>query len=75
MTVKPAGPTRRLPRKASDSRMLKEDVGQLVREYVMRPPGPINSVKHTEELAHDIIVVVRERVLREIESYARENIQ
>lgn len=27
------------------------------------------------ELAHDIITVVRERVLREIETYARENIR
>lgn len=29
----------------------------------------------SEELAHDIIVVVRERVLQEIESYARENVR
>lgn len=28
-----------------------------------------------EELARDIIVVVREQVLREIETYARENIR
>lgn len=27
------------------------------------------------ELAHDIVVVVRERTLREIETYARENIR
>jgi hypothetical protein len=31
--------------------------------------------REAEELAHDIIVVVRERTLREIESYARENIR
>jgi hypothetical protein len=29
----------------------------------------------TEDLAHDIIVVVRERVLSEVSSYARENIR
>jgi hypothetical protein len=31
--------------------------------------------REAEELAHDIIVVVRERVLTELSTYARENIR
>jgi hypothetical protein len=69
--IKPVGHSvRRLPRKASESRMLQEDVAAMVNDHKMgRRDGS------TLDLAHDIIVVVRERVLRELESYARENIR
>jgi hypothetical protein len=71
VTIKPASGynVRRVPRKANESRMLQEDVAAMVRDHKIGRHG-------TEmEVAHDIIVVVRERVLRELESYARENIR
>lgn len=52
-------------------RVLQRDIASMVREA--------KTLRATEseclQLAHDIIVVVRERVLREIETYARQNIR
>jgi hypothetical protein len=66
-------PTRRgrrgVAKRASESDLLLKDVAAMISE-TERVIG-----REAEELAHDIIVVVRERTLREIESYARENIR
>lgn len=50
---------------ADKDRLLQEDVTAMIADNDTDSPT----------LAHDIIVVVRERVLREIQSYARENIR
>jgi len=60
---------RRRVRRASESDLLQKDVAAMISESE-RIIG-----LEADELAHDIIVVVRERVLREIESYARENVR
>lgn len=52
--------------------LLQEDVAAMIRDRVSSHDRPETIA---DELAHDIIVVVRERVLRQIESYARENIR
>lgn len=56
-------------RRTHDDRLLQQDVAAMISE-TDRVVG-----REAEELAHDIIVVVRERVLREIAGYARENIR
>lgn len=55
-------------RSAATDRVLEADVTAMLREA--RRAG-IDDV----ELAHDLVVVIRERVLREIETYARRNIR
>lgn len=51
--------------------LLKEDVASMIRDTMQDYDRPTIA----EDLAADIIVVVRERVLREIQSYARKNIR
>lgn len=64
-------PTRE-PHRADADRLLRQDVAAMIREY----PNEVSADQEAaEELAGDIVTVVRERVLREIESYARENIR
>lgn len=67
-------PTRRGQRgvrRASQSNLLQADVAAMIRDTAQEYDRPGSA----EELAHDIIVVVRERVLREIGTYARENVR
>lgn len=64
--------TRRSRRNDADS-LLKNDVAAMIRDA--RETGAVGVGVGDEELAHDIVTVVRERVLREIESLARENIR
>jgi hypothetical protein len=47
--------------------LLKDDVAAMIRES--------RGVIHEGELAANIITVVRERVLQEVQTYARENIR
>lgn len=54
-------------RKTSGGRLLHQDVTDMIKER--------QGEQTPEELAHSIIVVVRERVLRELASYARENVR
>jgi hypothetical protein len=54
---------------ADKSRALQSDVIHMLTENG-HCPG-----RGAQELAHDIIVVVRERVLTELASYARQNIR
>ena len=49
--------------------LLQADVAAMIGDAELLDKGD------RERLAHDIIVVVRERVLRELASYARENIR
>lgn len=65
--------TTRTPRTRARRDLLKEDVTEMIRER-FATATPIRK-DAAEELAHDLIVVIRERFLREIESYARENIR
>lgn len=65
--------TPRRTRKASESRLLQEDVAAMVRDQ--REGRNMHQNSTDLELAHDIVLVVRERVLQEIQSYARENIR
>lgn len=58
-------------RKTTEDAMLRKDVANMIRDTAQEYDAPDSP----EELAHDIIVVVRERVLREIETYARENVR
>lgn len=72
MSVKPSampGAVKRHSRRADKGKVLQQDVAALIQD-TQRIIGV-----EADELAHDIIIVVRERVLREIESYARENIR
>jgi hypothetical protein len=59
---------------ATDSRMLQEDIAALIRDAVVSPYHQ-PSKEDALDLAQQITTMVRERVLREIESYARENIR
>jgi hypothetical protein len=59
----------RKPRRTDRDEPLAADVAQMISNRCH------NGEATMPELAHDIIVVVRERVLREIESYARENVR
>lgn len=56
-------------RKAAESDLLQKDVAAMI--------GDADTLYEEErqQLAHDIIVVVRERVLNELATYARENIR
>lgn len=56
-------------RRADQSRILRDDVASMI--------GDADTLYEDDrrQLAHEIITVVRERVLREIESYARENVR
>lgn len=57
------------PQRAAGDRLLQRDVAAMITETG-------RFLEHeSDELARDIIVVVRERVLKEIESYAREQIR
>ncbi len=66
--TRPTPRSRRI-RKATESDLLRNDVSAMISET-----GRVIG-READELAHDIIVVVRERVLRELEAYARENIR
>jgi hypothetical protein len=57
---------------ADKSRLLCDDVAAMIRETERRWPSDSGTIYG---LAQDVIVVVRERVLQEIESYARENVR
>jgi hypothetical protein len=60
------------PRRTDTDGLLLRDVAAMLRDY----PHEISADQGAaEELAHDLIVVIRERVLREIAGYARENIR
>lgn len=59
----------RSTRKALQSKLLQDDVSAMISDS-RRIIG-----READELARDIIVVVRERVLAELSSYARENIR
>lgn len=65
--------TRRPVRRATESDLLAKDVAAMIRDNRDNIGGWVST--SDEELARDIIVVVRERVLRELETYARENIR
>lgn len=56
---------------ALESKMLQEDVAAMIRDGLKCDCDQVPS----GELAWAVITVIRERVLREIESYARENIR
>lgn len=64
-----SGQVKRTRRPGQRVDLLQEDVAAMISES-QRIIG-----REAEELAHDIIVVVRERVLRQLASYARENIR
>lgn len=49
---------------------LQNDVADLLHDAV-----GVLSPQERGQLAHEIITIVRERVLREIESYARQNVR
>jgi len=57
-------------RGAPVSKLLQEDVAQMIRDRE-KHYTPAEDM----ELARDIIVVVRERILREISSLVRENLR
>jgi len=55
---------------------LRKDVTDMIEEFIMSPPADLlNSAGAIEALAKEIITVVREGVLREIGTYARNNIR
>lgn len=58
-------------RKATEDALLCKDVASMIRDTRQDYDAPDSP----EQLAHDVIVIVRERVLREIESYARQSIR
>lgn len=70
--MKPIPQVKRIPRRASEDGLLQRDVAAMLRDY---PDDLSYGTEASMELAHDLIVVIRERVLRELESYARENIR
>lgn len=55
-------------KKASESGLLQKDVASMLGD-------PKATEEERLQLARHIICVVRERVLREVESYARQNIR
>lgn len=57
---------RRSTRKTNQANLLREDVASMLRD---------RGEDSADSLAQDVIVVVRERVLAELSSYARENIR
>lgn len=60
-------------KQAHTDRMLREDVAKMIQD-ARDNIGMWDDISD-EELAKGIITVVRERVLREISTYARENIR
>lgn len=58
-------------RPAATDRVLETDVSAMLRER----HATICRDRDYDELAHDLVVVIRERVLQEIQSYARRNIR
>jgi hypothetical protein len=68
----------RKPRRTDEDEPLAADVARMIdndSECSRCMSNQQESEAAHKRLAHDIIVVVRERVLREIETYARENVR
>lgn len=59
------------PKQAHTDRLLREDVAAMIRDTRQDYDRP----ESAEELAKDIITMVRERTLREIQNYTRNNLK
>lgn len=66
-----ASHARPFSRYATRNRLLREDVASMITDWALDHPDKVSAA----EVAKDIVTVVRERVLQEIESYARQNIR